>query len=95
MQGTAQDIGIEVVTMTFAQFSARVIEILREAQDAPDVPDRIIALSKLRAACTDHMGEIGPQQWSAYGAMMSKAVQSAKKKTQATKKVDAKSKMLF
>ena len=81
--------------VTFAEFSVRVIELLKEAQDAQQLPDRIIALSKMKACITDHMGEIGPQQWSAYGAMMSQAVQSAKKKTQATKAVAAKSEMLF
>ena len=80
---------------TFAQLSASVIALLKEAQDACDVPDRIIALSKLRAAVTDYMGATGPQQWSEYGAMMSKAVQSAKKKTQASKAATAKMETLF
>ena len=71
--------------MTFAQFAASVIERLKEAQDATDVPGRIIALGKLRAGVTDYMGEIGPQHWAEYSAMQSQAVGAAKKQSKSAK----------
>ena len=95
MQGTAQDIGIGVVTMTFAEFSVRVIELLKEAQDASNEIDRIIAVSKIQACATEYLGDLWPAGTSEYSAMQSQAVGSAKKKTQATKAVAAKSEMLF
>lgn len=71
--------------MTFAEFSTRVIELLKEAQDASNETDRIIAVSKLRACGTDYLGDLRPTGTSEYASMQSCAVGSVKKNTTASK----------
>ena len=66
--------------MTFAKFSARVIELLKEAQDASDDADHIIAVSKMRACATDYLGDLKPTGTSEYAAMQSRAMGAAKKR---------------
>ena len=62
----------------FVTLAARVIKLLKEAQDAECVPDRIIAISKLGAACTDWLGDMAPGRNSEYGQLVSQVVASAK-----------------
>ena len=50
------------MTQTFAQFAARIIDLLKEAKDTEHLPDRIIALSKLRACANDYLGDIMPDR---------------------------------
>jgi len=79
--------------MTFAKFSARMIELLKDAQDASDDADHIIAVSKMRACATDYLGDLKPTGTSEYAAMQSRAMGAGRNKTQA--KRPAEKGMLF
>jgi len=66
------------MSTTYAQFAARIIDLLKEA-DTSVITDRIIAVSKLRACANSYMGDIKPTGESEFGAAMSQAKGSAKK----------------
>lgn len=74
------------MSVTYQQFAARVIDLLKEADTASDV-DRIIAVSKLRACANDYLCDLKPTGQSDFVHMQSQAVGSAKKQKVATGKL--------
>ena len=82
------------MSATFAQFAARVMELLKEA-NTDQSSDRIIAVSKLRACANDYMGDLKPDTSSEFGQMQSQVVGAAKRQSKSAKAQAVKPGRLF
>ena len=69
---------MKTVFADFSEFAARVMELLKEAQDASCEGDRVIAVSKLSAAATDCVADMAPDRDSVLGKILTES--KAKKK---------------